>query len=153
MKKIIRIIAIILLSAFVIIQFFRPDFTNPSVNPADTIEASTQIPDDVVAIFKASCKDCHSHETVYPWYSYVQPSAWFLASHIADGRRKLNFSIWNTYEARKKRKKLDEICGEVKEAAMPLPSYLWIHRDASLNGEQIKSLCDWAEVEKGKIVD
>ena len=36
---------------------------------------------------------------------------------------------------------------------MPLPSYLWIHRDAEMSDESIKTLCDWTEQEMGKIVE
>jgi hypothetical protein len=76
-----------------------------------------------------------------------------LKDHITEGRSKLNFSVWNTYETRRKRKKLTEMCDEVKSAAMPLPSYLWIHRGAALSEAQVKLLCDWTESEKAKIVE
>lgn len=72
-----------------------------------------------------------------------------MKDHIDDGRRHLNFSIWNTYDNKKKAKKLDEICEEVKGDSMPLPSYLWIHRDAILDEGEKKALCAWAE-EEGK---
>ncbi|MBK7704692.1 MAG: heme-binding domain-containing protein [Acidobacteria bacterium] len=153
MKKAIQIIIAILVIAFVAIQFVRPDFTNPPVVASESIESGTQIPDEVARILSTSCKDCHSNDTAYPWYSRIQPAAWFLADHITEGRRELNFSKWNTFEPRRKRKKLDEICNQVKSAEMPLPSYLWIHRDAALSESQIKTLCDWAEAEKAKIVD
>lgn len=147
MKKFLKITAIILAVAFVAIQFFRPDFTNPPVNQAETFEASMQIPENVEAILTNSCKDCHSHETKYPWYSNVQPAAWFLAEHIKDGRRHLNLSVWNTYEPNRKKRKISEICEEVESREMPLPSYLYIHWDAKLSDEQIKILCDWTKQE------
>ncbi len=78
MKKFLKVAAIILAVAFVAIQFIRPDFTNPPINQAETLEASMQVPENVQAILTTSCKDCHSHETRYPWYSNIQPSAWFL---------------------------------------------------------------------------
>ncbi len=153
MKKAILIVLSILVAAFVAIQFVRPDITNPPVVASEAIESGTQIPDEVAKIFQTSCKDCHTHETVYPWYSKIQPAAWFLADHITEGRQKLNFSKWNTYENRRKRKKLDEVCEQVKSAEMPLPSYLWMHRDSKLSDAQIKTLCDWTESEKAKIAE
>jgi len=153
MKKALKIAAIILVVAFIVIQFFRPDFTNPPVNPAETLEASTQVPENVQTILNRSCKDCHSNETKYPWYSGIQPSAWFLADHIADGRRELNLSVFNTYEARRKRKKLSEICEQVQSKEMPLPSYLWIHWDAKMSDADIKTLCDWTTGESAKIIE
>jgi len=153
MKKILKITAIVLVIAFIVIQFIRPDFTNPPVNQAETLEASTQMPENVKAILDRSCKDCHSNETKYPWYSQIQPSAWFLADHIAEGRRELNLSVWNTYEARRKKRKLSEICEEVQGKYMPLPSYLWVHWDAKMSDADIKTLCDWTTSESAKILE
>ena len=146
MKKTLKIIAIVLVLAFVVIQFFRPNFTNPAVNSAETLQA----PENVQAILKRSCNDCHTNETVYPWYSKVQPGAWFLAGHIEDGRREVNFSVWNTYEKSKKDRKLEEICEQIKYKEMPLPSYLWIHWSAKMSEADIKILCDWTETERAK---
>jgi hypothetical protein len=153
MKKALKIITIVLVVAFIVIQFFRPDFTNPPVNPAETLDASMQVPENVKLILGRSCADCHSNETKYPWYSKIQPSAWFLANHIKDGRRELNLSVWKTYEPRRQRKKLAEICEQVQEKEMPLPSYLWIHMDAKMSDEDIKALCDWTESESAKIAE
>ena len=77
--------------------------------------------------------------------------AWLLKSHIDDGRSHLNFSIWNTYTPQKRSKKLDQICDELASKDMPLPSYLWIHRDAALSENDSKALCDWAKQEKDKV--
>ncbi len=147
MKKFLKITAIILAAAFIAIQFIHPDFTNPPVNQAETLEASMQVPENVKVILTTSCKDCHSNETRYPWYSNVQPSAWFLADHIKDARRHLNLSVWNTYEPNRKKRKISEICEQVESREMPLPSYLYIHWDAKLSDEQIKILCDWTKQE------
>lgn len=151
MKLVLQITAIGIFAAFVTIQFFRPDFNNPPVIPAETLEAATDVPDNVREILRRSCYDCHSHETVYPWYSNIQPSAWFLEDHIRVGRNELNFSLWNTYETRRQRRKLDEICEETKARAMPLPSYLWIHWDAELADEEINILCQWARNESERL--
>lgn len=153
MKKALKIAAIFLITGFIVIQFFRPDFTNPPVNQAETLAATVEVPENVQAILARSCNDCHSHETKYPWYSHVQPSAWFLEDHIDQGRRELNFSVFKTYEPRRQRRKLSEICEETKAKQMPLPSYLWIHWDATMTDADIKTLCDWTETESAKIVE
>src|SRR5829696_3530141 len=144
MKKIVKIVVIILVAAFVVAQFVRPNQTNPAVNAAETLEASVPVPDNVEEILKRSCNDCHSNTTSYPWYAQVSPVSWFMNDHIQEGRGELNFSIWNTYTAKRKDKKLDEICEQVKTGEMPLPSYLWIHRDAALREGDANILCDWA---------
>jgi hypothetical protein len=151
MKKTLKIIAIVLVVAFIAIQFIRPDFTNPPLVAGQTLEENIQVPENVKAILKTSCNDCHSNTTVYPWYSYIQPSASFLKGHIDDGRKELNFSDWKTYDAKKQRRKLAEVCEEIQAKMMPLPSYLWIHWDAKLSDEQVKTICDWTESERAKI--
>ncbi len=150
MKKALKIIAVVLFSLFVIIQFLRPDFTNPPVVQGEILQAATAVPENVQAILKRSCSDCHTNETVYPWYAKIQPSAWFLADHIKEGRGEMNLSLWNTYEAKRKKRKLEEICEQVETKEMPLPSYLWIHRDAALSDDEIKTLCDWTKSEIAK---
>ena len=151
MKKIFKILAIILFASFVVIQFFRPDFTNPPVIENETIYASADVPENVRRIIERSCADCHSNETVYPWYSHIAPSSWFLDDHIRHGREEMNFSKWNTYDAKRKDHKLDEICEMVESREMPLPSYLWIHWDAKLSEDEIKTLCDWTKQERQKL--
>lgn len=151
MKKALKIITIILFIGFVVIQFFRPDFTNPPVTEAETLERSSPVPENVQMILKRSCYDCHSNTTAYPWYSKIQPSAWFLKDHIEDGRKELNFSVWNTYNIKKKRKKLEEICEQLDGKFMPLPSYLWVHWDATVSTEEGTILCDWATVERARL--
>ena len=150
-KKILKVVLIVLVLAFVVIQFFRIDKAAPPINRDETLEAAVSVSPDIALILGRSCADCHSHATSYPWYVNIQPVAWFMKSHIDDGRRHLNFSIFNTYTARKKAKKLEEICEQVEAAEMPLPSYLWIHGDAVLKDTEAKALCDWAKQEKVKI--
>ena len=153
MKKALKIAVIVLVAAFIILQLFRPEFSNPPVNPEERLEAATNVPEKVRAILKRSCADCHSNETEYPWYSKIQPSGWFLSDHIETGRQELNLSVWKTYEPRRQRRKLSEICEQVQAREMPLPSYLWIHRDAVLSDDDIKTLCDWTEAESAAIAE
>lgn len=150
-KKILKILAIVIVTAFVVIQFFRIDKSPLPIVKAETLEAAISVPPDIALILGRSCNDCHSHLTRYPWYSNIQPAAWFLQDHVEHGRSHLNFSIFNTYESKKKAKKLEEICEEVESKAMPLPSYLWIHGDAVLKDTEAKALCDWTDQERSKI--
>ena len=150
-KKILNILAIVIIATLIALQFFRIDKVNPPVVQAETLEASTVVPPDISLIIGRSCNDCHSNQTIYPWYSNVQPTAWFLKSHIDDARKKLNFSIWNTYQPTKKSQKLEKICEQLQLKEMPLPSYLWIHSSSTLSDNDSKALCDWATQEKLRI--
>lgn len=144
MPKILKYAVIGLALTFLIAQFIRPSFTNPPVNASERLEASVSVPADVAAILKRSCSDCHTNETDYPWYSQITPVNWWLKNHIDEGRGEMNFSTWGTYTPKRKAKKLEEVCEQVELGAMPLPSYLWGHRDAALSAEDSKLLCAWA---------
>jgi hypothetical protein len=150
-RKILKITLIVLALAVIVAQFIRPNFSNPPVVEAETLWASTQVPPDVQNVLARSCTDCHSNETVYPWYSKISPFSWFLADHIEDGRKELNLSVWNTYVAKKKVRKLEELCEQVGKHEMPLPSYLWIHRDAALSDNEAALLCGWTKAESDRI--
>ncbi len=151
MKKAFKIFVLLIFAAFIVIQFFRIDKTNPPIAEGNNIEAALAVPADVSMILSRSCADCHSNNTVYPWYSNIQPAAWFLKDHIDEGRRELNLSEFNTYTAKKQKRKLEEICEMVGSTQMPLPSYLWLHRDAALSDSERKAICDWSKAEAEKI--
>lgn len=151
LRKILKISVLVIVLAFVLAQFIRPDFSNPPVVQSETLAASTEVPADVQQVLSRSCSDCHSNETRYPWYSKVSPFNWFLADHIKDARREMNFSVWNTYAPKKKVKKLEELCEQVEQAEMPLPSYLWIHREAVLAEGDAALLCNWSKLESARV--
>lgn len=151
LNKILKVSALLLAIALVGMQFFGIDKTRPPIVPAETLEAAVNVPPDIALILGRSCNDCHSHQTVYPWYAYVQPAGWFLKDHIEHGSEHLNFSIFNTYTAKKKNKKLEEICEQVSSGEMPLPSYLWIHGDAVLSESERHALCTWSDTERQKL--
>ena len=152
MKKALKVVCLILIAGFVVIQFFRIDKSSLPVVQAETIGSTIAVSPDISQILVRSCNNCHSNATDYPWYSNLQPVGWYLKNHIDDGRRKLNFDIFNTYPAKKKVKKLEEICEQVETKEMPLPSYLWLHGEAVLSDSDARALCEWATQEKGKIV-
>lgn len=143
MKRAVKFVVIILAVVFLALQFFQIDKTNPAINEAETIDKVMNVPSDIKIILGKACNDCHTNNTRYPWYSYIQPNGWWLRSHVEEGRGELNFSVFATYDARKQAKKLEEICEEVREGKMPLPSYTWIHRDAVLTESEKNALCDW----------
>lgn len=144
MKKIIRVAIIIVIVIFVAIQFIRPA-KNAGEEIADNqITAVQQVPDDLQQTLKVSCYDCHSNTTVYPWYSKIQPVAWFLDDHIAEGKKELNFSVFASYPVYRRYKKFKEIGEEVKSGDMPMLSYTLLHRGASLSESQKLALINWA---------
>lgn len=143
MTRLMKPVLMLLVVALAVAQFFRPDRTNPVVDPAQAIAATTAVPPPVDALLRRSCYDCHSHETRWPWYSQVAPASWFVANHVRDGRDELNFSVWASYEPRRRARKLAEICEEATAGNMPLPAYTPLHRGSSLSPADIETLCAW----------
>lgn len=138
-KKILWILLVLLIG----IQFFRPDrniAASPSGNHISTIYG---VPEEVNAILKRSCYDCHSNNTTYPWYANVQPVAWWLNNHIEDGKGEVNFDEFATYRPARQYRKLKEIHDEVDEGEMPLSSYTLIHTNAKLSDSDKKTILEW----------
>ena len=151
MKKFFKRSFQILLLAFILIQFFRPAKNKSDVISANDITKKYAVPPDVLNILQTSCYDCHSNNTKYPWYSYIQPVAWWLNSHIQDGKRGLNFSEFASYRIRKQYKRMEDINELVKKNEMPIDSYLWIHKYAKLNDQQKLAISNWAMVVRDTI--
>ena len=145
LKKILKITFQILLLAFIVIQFFRPAKNKAEEISKNDISKIYAVPADVQSILKTSCYDCHSNNTVYPWYAEIQPAAWWLADHVKEGKKELNFSEFASYKISRQYRKLEEINKEVKEGEMPLESYLWIHKNSKLRDEQKLILVNWVK--------
>ena len=142
--KIVKKIAIVLLIVLVGMQFYRPEKNKAEGDYVAAFEAETQPSVEVKQILKTACYDCHSANTEYPWYNNIAPVSYWLADHIEDGKRHLNFSDWENYDSKKKDHKLEEVIEEVKEGKMPLNEYTWTHADANLSEDQISALLAWA---------
>ena len=151
MKRIFKIAIVAVAVIFLGIQFVRINRTNPPVVSAQSIESHISVPGDVSEILGRSCNDCHTHKTVYPWYSQVAPVSWFLRDHIDHGRSHLNMSEWGSYKPEQWAHKLEEICDEVRAGNMPLPSYLWNHHDAVMSEADKDAICSWTESERKKL--
>jgi hypothetical protein len=100
---------------------------------------------DVQATLRRACYNCHSHETIWPWYSYVAPVSWLVARDVHEGRRHLDFSTWSEYVPKDKVKKLSGISTFVQEKDMPPWFYLPLHAEARLSADDIALLADWAD--------
>ncbi|OJW42277.1 MAG: cytochrome C [Sphingobacteriales bacterium 48-107] len=138
-KKIILGLAVILIG----IQVFQPLRNQSDEVTASHIERVYAVPQNVKAILTQSCYDCHSNNTRYPWYSRIQPGAWYMARHIKKGKEELNFSTFGEYSARKQRNKFRAMAGQVKDGEMPLSSYTLIHRNAVLSQDDKQVLINW----------
>jgi len=153
MKKKLKWTGIIILVVGLGIQLRQPDRSNPTVDESKTIYASMQVPLEVKSIFERACNDCHSHQTKWPWYSYIAPASWLVSDDVKQGRQHLNLSTWADYKKNRKVNKLEEIGDQVKEKAMPLKKYVLLHPSAQLTDSDIALIAQWAEREHASLVE
>jgi len=129
----------------IIIQFIQPAHNTSEQVLATDISKTISISDSVKAILKISCCDCHSNNTIYPWYSNVQPVGWLMANHIKKGKVELNFSEFGGYSPRRQLSKLNGIANSIKDDIMPLKSYKIMHKSAQLSTDEKSLLINWAQ--------
>ena len=134
-----------LLSAFILMQLIRVDYSNPPVDPKVDFQSAARPPEEVLSTLKSACYDCHSNETRYPWYSQVAPLSWWIKNHIREGREHLNFSTLGSLESEDLRHQLEEAAEVIREKEMPMSSYSRIHADARLSDTQRALLAQWLE--------
>jgi hypothetical protein len=140
-KKIFLLLIVILIG----IQFIRPEKNLSTHVFATDISNVYATPQSVSVILKKACRDCHSNNTVYPWYAEVQPVGLWLNNHVHEGKRELNLNEFGSYPVARQYKKLDDMIDEVREGEMPIGSYALIHTDARLTDEEKQTFIRWCE--------
>jgi hypothetical protein len=139
--RVAKIIGIVLGATFLGLQAVPVDRSNPPV------QSDFDGPAKIKALIVAKCYDCHSHETVWPWYSYVAPISWSISEHVIEGRKELNFSKWGDYSADKQEEKIGEIYDEILDEYMPLPNYLLLHPETKVTEEEFELVELWLDGE------
>jgi cytochrome c551/c552 len=121
------------------IQLVPVDRTNPPVETEVPATAEQR------AVLRRACYDCHSNETVWPWYSRIAPVSFLVAHDVHEGRRELNLSTWNRYTAERQLKKLKESEEQVAQGEMHMWIYLPLHPNARLSAEDRALLRAWSQ--------
>ncbi len=145
----LRFIFLIFLGCFVAASLATAP---PPSKPAGPILQGAQIDANVLAIFQRSCQDCHSALTHYPWYSYVVPVSLLIGSDVTRGREHLDLSRSAEYSVVRKERSLSEIANQVKDRDMPLPEYLFIHRNARLSDADVNAIFRWTQAERSRLI-
>jgi len=146
MSKRIKIILYSLLGLFILIQLYP--FERPTVsvdNPGD-IHKHVDVPKNISKKLKSACYDCHSNETVYPWYASIAPFKWSVYDHVEEGREHLNFSEWESISKLDLAEILDDLSEEVIEGEMPLKIYPFLHPNAKLSEADREAISEWADM-------
>ena len=136
-------LAVLVVAIVLVIQVIPVERNVSTVPPGQSFEKTEKVPANVAAILKVSCYDCHSNNTLYPWYSVLQPGAWFMAQHIKKGKEELNFDEFNNYSKRRKKAKIKSIISQIEKDEMPLRSYRMMHSSARLSAADKMDLIDF----------
>ena len=142
MKQLGRVVkwaALAFCVAFIAIQLVPVNRTNPPVQGDFRGSA------EVVSVLRRACYDCHSNETVWPWYSRVAPVSWVIAHDVTEGRAELNFSTWDQLSTEKQAKAMKESWKEVAEGEMPTWYYVVLHPEARLSANDQSVLQAWSD--------
>jgi hypothetical protein len=150
MKKKLKWIFGALVAVFALLQITNPARTNPPLPPGGDISATNPPPPQIAAQLRASCYDCHSDETKWPWYGHVAPASWLVVGDVNEGRRHLNLSDWPK-DSERAAKKLERMSEELDYKEMPPAKYTIIHADARLTDDQRKALIQWADDTAAKL--
>ncbi len=127
---VIAVLAVPLLIQFVPVWLLK---TNPPVTAEPKWDS-----EQTRALAKRACFDCHSNETVWPWYSNIAPISWLVIFDTQRGRNELNFSQWSSRQTRKAR----EVVDVIRKNEMPPPNYLLPHPEARLTDAEKQQLMD-----------
>ncbi|MCI0528769.1 MAG: heme-binding domain-containing protein [Nitrospira sp.] len=165
----VAVLGVVLLCGFMVIQFVPVDQTNPPVVREPTWDSP-----QTRGLVERACFDCHSNETVWPWYSRIAPMSWMITRDVYEGREELNFSEWGMAEgegghededddadddeeedrerdeAREDESEAaEEMIETIREGEMPLPRYLMVHPEARLTEAEIEQLVKGLEATFG----
>ena len=113
-------------------------FGRSHTNPAVVKEPAWNSP-QTRELMRRACFDCHSNETVWPWYSNIAPVSWLTQRDVNGGRAHLNFTEWDRPQRHAK-----DVAEEVKSGDMPPWFYLPMHPLAKLSDAEKQALIDGA---------
>ncbi|RMF19064.1 MAG: cytochrome C [Candidatus Dadabacteria bacterium] len=130
-----------LLSLFVLMQLvpYGRNHSNPDVRDEPQWDSPR-----TRTLFMRTCGDCHSHETKWPWYSWIAPASWLVYHDVAEGREHFNVSNWSGQEQHG-----DEAVEEYREGDMPPWFYLPLHPEARLGDADRQALLTGLEATFG----
>lgn len=144
MKK-FKKIAVGLLVVLIGLQFVRPQKNESAEASPNAIQTKFEVSPQVLNMLQTSCYDCHSNNTIYPWYTNIQPIGLWMQDHVNEGKDELNFSEFTSYSPKRADHKMKEVIEVLQENEMPLSSYTLIHGNAKLSDEQKLALISWAK--------
>jgi Haem-binding domain len=120
---------------------------------SQTIINEAQIDSETLALVQRACQNCHSQQTVWPWYSHIAPASWMLARDVQQARSHMNLSQWQDYSLDDRLRLLSEIGSAVRNGEMPVQRYLWLHPEARLTDVERQQIYRWTKRERSRLTE
>jgi hypothetical protein len=139
-KRMSRMV-LILVVLFGAAQFVRLRQPNPPIDARRTLQAQAGSAGAMAGILDRSCGDCHSNQTVWPWYTHVAPVSWLMSYAVAEGRKAVNFSDWAGYSPERQQQLLVLVCQDVTSGKMPSSAWTMLHPEARLSPQDVETIC------------
>jgi hypothetical protein len=152
MNRRTKLAAVIFVVLLATAQLIRPDRTNPATDPSQTIRAVVGTDNGLVAVLDRSCGDCHSNDTVWPWYTQIAPFSWLMAYGVKVGRRTVNFSEWASYPPAVQQSLLAASCNDASTGKMP-GAYTLVRPQARLSDQDVKAICAAAQTARATLTN
>jgi hypothetical protein len=140
MSRRVKQAAVVFVIVFAAAQLVRPVRANPPTDVSRTIQAHAGTTSALAGILERSCGDCHTNNTVWPWYTQIAPASWLMAYGVTEGRRAVNFSEWATYSPEAQRALLRASCRDASGGTMPGP-YALLRPETRLSSQDIETIC------------
>jgi len=152
MGRRLKILGLGLIAILILLQFFQPERNNAPIDPELDMLELLVLPEPMTELIRNACYDCHSNQTVYPWYSRISPASLYMNRHIVKGKEDLNFSEYGLLDKVDRIGVFADFCDVLDAGTMPLQSYTLIHKDARLRQEEKEILCSWTETQAMKVM-
>ena len=140
MRRRLLQVGVALVALVVAAQLIRPERTNPPTDPARTLRAHVGSASALADVLDRSCRDCHSNDTEWRWYSGVAPASWLMVSGVSEGRKVVNFSEWASYSPEQQQMLLLASCEDARRGTMPGP-YAWLRPETRLSVQDVDIIC------------
>jgi hypothetical protein len=152
MSRRLKLLGLGLIAVLILLQFFQPEQNSAPLDPKLDMLTLASPPEHIAELIRNACYDCHSNQTVYPWYNRISPVSLYLNKHIRKGKEDLDFSKYGQLDKADKIGALADFCDALDAGTMPLQSYLLIHKHARLSQDEREALCTWSEEEALKMM-
>lgn len=149
-RRILTAVAVCLVAAMWVVAA-RPR-SKDMARAGASIEQRTAMPEEIARLLGRGCRNCHSDDTKWPWYSRIPPLSWIIANDVRNARIAMNLSDWPVGQPARAAGTLMAACADVQADRMPLWGYRLMHPESRWSKSEKDSFCKWAREEYRRVL-